>query len=412
MNNTTKLLLGACILLCATCSSDEDPGNVDPNPTPTPDPFAELNLPDEYFNYANIALPGHYNVNDFPAQFPFQYAATVSDNTPNNNPITDAGATLGRVLFYDQKLSANGSIACASCHQQSHGFSDSRVLSRGFDGGLTRRHSMGLANARFYSSGRFFWDERAGSLEEQVLDPFQDPVEMGLTLAELEQLVSEQVYYPPLFESAFGDSQVSSDRIARALAQFVRSIVSTNSRYDQARSEVQSPVVNFPSFTARENLGKDLFLLPIVLDNGDRVTCAGCHASEAFTGPILNGPNGGGTNATNNGLDAESTTDLGVFESTGNPNDIGKFKAPSLSNIAVRPPYMHDGRFATLEEVIDFYSTGIQNHQTLGPQLRGQGGQAVRINFTEEEKDALIAFLSTLTDQSMLTDEKYSDPFR
>ena len=357
-------------------------------------------------------MPNHYTTNDFPPQFQFQHAATEYDNTPSNKPITDEGATLGRVLFYDKKLSKNGSVACASCHLQEHGFSDPEVLSIGFEGELTRRHSMGLANARFYDIGKFFWDERAATLEDQVLMPFQDPVEMGLTLDELEQIASEQLYYPPLFEDAFGDESITRDRISKALAQFIRSIVSTSSKYDQARSEVQSPTANFPDFTQQENLGKNLFFFPQPLDNGSSANCAGCHNSEALVGPIPNNPNGLTTFAKTNGLDAMSTTDLGIGETTGNPNDIGKFKTPSLIIISVRPPYMHDGRFATLEEVIEHYSSGIQNHPNLIAPVVNSNGEVGQFNFTPTEKDALIAFLNTLTDLEMLEDEKYSDPFK
>lgn len=386
----------------------EDGNNDDLTPI---DPFTELNLPEEHFDYANISLPSHYTENDFPSQFEFQHAALEFDNTSPDNSITDAGATLGRVLFYDTKLSANGTIACASCHHQEHGFSDPEVLSKGFDDGLTRRHSMGLTNARFYFSGKFFWDERAATLEEQVLMPFQDPVEMGLSLEELEETIKEQDYYPPLFEDAFGDESISTERISKALAQFIRSIVSTNSKYDNARSEVASAIVDFPAFTEQENLGKDIFFLPRDLGNGDRVNCSGCHTTEAFLGPIPNGQFSGTTNATNNGLDIESTDDLGIFEATDNSNDLGKFKVPSLRNIAVSSPYMHDGRFATLEEVIEHYSTGVQNHPNLASPLIGSDGEPLHFNLNQEEKDALIAFLNTLTDHEMLSDKKYSNPF-
>ena len=271
-------------------------------------------LPEQLFNYSDLNLPSHYTTNSFSNRA--QGAAIEFDSAPASNPVTDEGATLGRVLFYDQKLSANGTIACASCHQAEHGFSDPAMLSVGFDGGLTRRHSMGLTNARYSVTGKFFWDERAATLEEQLLMPFQDPVEMGLTLAQLEQTVSEQSYYAPLFEAAFGDEAVSSNRISLALAQFIRSMVSTTSRYDQARIEVGSPLVDFPEFTDAENNGKALFFerAPV---NRSGVTCATCHVSEAFVGPMLG--NGDTTNASNIGLDAESTDDLGIFESTGNP---------------------------------------------------------------------------------------------
>lgn len=372
--------------------------------------LVELNLPENYFNYANIQLPSYYTTSEFPSQFQFQ-AITAYDNTPFDNQITDAGATLGRVLFYDKKLSANGTISCASCHQAEHGFSDPNVLSEGFNGGLTRRHSMGIVNARFYAGGQFFWDERAETLEDQVLMPFQDEVEMGLTLSQLVQIVNDQAYYPTLFNDAFGDETITSDRISKSLAQFVRSMVSTTSRYDQARSEVTSPVVDFPSFTTQENQGKQLFYAPRQLTNGVIGNCVGCHQTEAFVGPFP------ATNfpltsfATTNGIDATSTTDLGVNEATGNPNDIGKFKVPSLKNIAIRPPFMHDGRFATLEEVIDHYSSGIQNHPSLITPLVNDNGEVGQFNFTQVEKDAIIAFLNTLTDEQMINDEKYSDPF-
>ena len=402
MNKTiATLILGAAVLI-ATCSKDDIEIPVDP--------FVELNLPEQYFNYANIQLPIHYTTNGFPAQFQFQPAIEY-DNTPIDNQITDAGATLGRVLFYDKKLSANGSVSCASCHKAEHGFSDPEILSEGFDGEHTRRHSMGIVNARFYAGGQFFWDERAATLEEQVLMTFQDDIEMGLTLSELINIASEQTYYPPLFEDTFGDATITSDRISRALAQFVRSLVSTTSKYDQARSEVQSPITDFPGFSALENQGKRLFYLPRLLTNGVNGNCVGCHQTEAFVGPLPSNPGPLTTFATSNGLDAMSTTDLGVNEATGNTRDIGKFKFPSLKNIAIRPPYMHDGRFATLEEVIDHYSSGIQNHPNLITPLVNSDGEVGQFNFTQEEKDALVAFLNTLTDNQMLSDEKYSDPF-
>ncbi|WP_075603621.1 cytochrome-c peroxidase [Saccharicrinis aurantiacus] len=407
-----KLIAGffiSAITLIGPCSKDDSYNAVSID-TLADDPFTELNLPDQHFNYADIQLPSYYTSNQFPSQFNFE-AITTYDNTPADNPITDAGATLGRVLFYDIKLSANGTIACASCHKSEHGFSDPNLFSEGFEGDLTRRHSMGIVNARFYAGGQFFWDERAETLEEQVLMPFQDEVEMGLTLTELISIASEQAYYPPLFAEAFGDTTITSDRISKALAQFIRSMVSITSKYDEARSEVESPIFNFPGFTELENEGKRLFYLPRQLTNGVNGNCVGCHQTEAFIGPLPSTPGRLTTFATSNGLDATSTTDLGVNEATGNVNDIGKFKFPSLKNIAIRPPYMHDGRFSTLEEVIEHYSSGIQNHQNLISPLVNPDGEVGQFNFTQEEKDALIAFLKTLTDEDMINDEKYSDPF-
>ncbi|MDA8562934.1 hypothetical protein N9L06_00620 [Mariniblastus sp.] len=387
-----KLVSLCCILFSAAVSFEPVQGQV-------PD------LPQTLFNYADLNLPAHYTNNALGLG---QDAAIEFDSTPASNPVTNEGATLGRVLFYDARLSANGTISCASCHQAEFGFSDPAVLSVGFDGGLTRRHSMGLTNARYSVTGKYFWDERAATLEDQVLQPFQDAVEMGLTLAQLEQIVSEQPYYSPLFEAAFGDDAVSSDRIALALAQFIRSMVSTTSRYDQARSAVGSPLSDFPGFTDSENDGKSLFFQRTPINRGG-VTCATCHVSEAFVGPMLD--RNDTTNASNIGLDAESTDDLGIFESTGNPDDIGKYKATSLRNIGVTAPFMHDGRFADLEEVVEHYSTGIQAHDNLDRLLVGNGDQPARFEFSETEKASLVAFMHTLTDEAMLADEKFSDPF-
>lgn len=389
---------------CSSSDAEEYIPNTD-NTTTT-----LLNLPETQFNYANIALPSYYTTSEFPTQFQFQ-PVTAYDNTPADNPIADAGATLGRVLFYDKKLSSNGTVACASCHQAEHGFSDANTLSPGFEGGLTRRHSMSIVNARFYAGGKFFWDERANTLEDQVLMPFQDEVEMGLTLQELINITSNQDYYPQLFQDAFGDQNITSDRISKALAQFIRSLVSVTSKYDTARSEVSSPMANFPSFTDQENQGKTLFYAPRTLTNGVSGNCVGCHQTEAFIGPLPTTNFPLTTFATSNGLDATSTSDLGVNEATGNSNDIGKFKFPSLKNIGVRPPYMHDGRFTTLMEVVEHYSSGIQNHQNLITPLVNDTGEVGQFNFSEEEKNALVAFLNTLTDNAMLSDEKYSNPF-
>lgn len=369
---------------------------------------ADPHLPEQPFDYAGIALPAHYRSADFPSGRQNSGSATDQDNTPASNPVTNAGATLGRVLFYDRKLSANGTVACASCHVQEHGFSDPDRLSRGFEGGLTRRRSMGLTNARFYGIGRFFWDERAATLEEQVLMPFQDPVEMGLTLSQLESLVRAQTYYPQLFQAAFGSTEVTSNRIAGALAQFVRSLVSVDTKYDHGRSGVSSALSPFPNFTDQENQGKRLFMT-----NGGvgRTPCTVCHQSEAMITPGPPRGRGTFTGASNNGLDARSIADRGVAETTGNGGDTGKFKSPSLRDVAVRAPYMHDGRFATLEAVIDHYSDGIQAHPNLAGALNERNGRPERYNFTEDEKSALVAFLRTLTDETLLSHEMFGDPF-
>lgn len=384
-------------------------------------------LPAVPYTYTD-PLPAHFTTNSFPLQYRVQNAAADNDNTPLNNPTTDAGATLGRVLFYDKSLSSNQTISCASCHQQAFGFSDPLTQSVGFEGGLTRRHSMALGNAALYLPGKFFWDERAATLEDQVLQPIQDPVEMGLTLPELEAVVSSKDFYPPLFEAVFGDPAINSDRISKALAQFVRSLVSANSRYDRARARVTDVLDPFPTtestagaddnFTTQENLGKDLFMRRNTNGNSRPLTCIDCHVSEAFVSPWRPGPAQNATSTTvNNGLDLPNAIDRGVRETTGNIADSEKFKMPSLRNIAVRPPYMHDGSLATLEEVVEHYSSGLQPHPNLQQPLLLVISEdpleleAIQLDFTPEEKSALVAFLKTLTDDTLLTHEKYSDPF-
>lgn len=358
------------------------------------DPVAEaLNLPAEPYNYSNPEVPTHFASTN----------VLNRDNTPFTNPVTDAGATLGRVLFYDKTFSKNRTVACASCHHQALGFGDTARLSRGFAGGSTGRHSMGLANARFYANGNFFWDERAASLEQQVLMPFQDPVEMGMSLDSLVARARSKAYYGPLFEKAFGTPEITTDRMAKALAQFVRSILSYSSRYDVGRAQSAGPAVPFPNFTAQENQGKNLFF-GVVPGGGPPApgACVGCHGTEAFSAP---GPR-------NNGLDLASTTDLGVGATTGNAAQNGLFKVPSLRNIGLRPPYMHDGRFSTLEEVVEHYSTGVKNHPNLSPELRTPNGTPLNPNFSAAQKAALVAFLHTLSDDALGTDPRFSNPFK
>lgn len=371
-------LFALYFLVVIACKKDENPS--DPtNPNNPANPLAALNLPATPYNYANLPLP-------------FYLDTLQADNTPPNNPITDDGATLGRVLFFDRALSINNTVACASCHQADKALSDPRVLSIGHGGGQTGRHSMSLVNSRYYANRRFFWDERAATLEAQVLLPIQDTVEMGLTLDQLVARVRGQVYYPTLFTKAFGDTAVTTNRIAHALAQYVRSMVSYQSKYDQGRALVANTNDPFPNFTTQENMGKGLF-------NGPG-TCSACHGTDAHIAP----------GARNNGLDA-TTTDAGVGGVNGAPNLVGAFKTPSLRNIALNAPYMHDGRFATLEQVIEHYNSGVQNHPNLSPPLRTPGGTAIRLNLNQNQKDALLAFLNTLTDNSFATDPKFQDPF-
>jgi cytochrome c peroxidase len=306
-------------------------------------------LPGTPYNY-NVALPAHISA-----------ALTTSDNTPANNAITNDGATLGRVLFYDKNLSQNKTVSCGSCHRPDLSFSDSAVKSKGFAGGLTTRHSMPLLNVRFYRNGRMFWDERAATLEDQVLQPIQNTTEMGITLTELVSRVSAQTYYPSLFQKAFGNTDVNTDRIAKALAQFVRSIVTTQSKYDLVKQ-------GQATFTADERDGEALFL------TAGNIPCAGCHAPPMF---ITSNPAAG--------FGLADANDTGI-------NGTPRFKSSSLRNVAVTAPYFHNGSVATLQSVI---STQIPAH-TVAPQDRAK----------------IIAFLQTLTDTNCIKDVRFSDPFQ
>lgn len=352
------------------------------------DPLAALNLPATAFNYANQPLPGYL-------QTP---AITGQDNTPATNPITDWGATLGRVLFYDKTLSINNTIACASCHKQALSFSDDKTLSVGFAGGFTGRNSMTLVNAKYYPGGKFFWDERAATLEIQTLTPVQDHVEMGMNLDTLVARLKTKTHYPVLFQKAFGSQTISSDKVANALAQFVRSIISYQSKFDAGRATInppQDPVQTpYPNFTAQENQGKQLFFSP-------QLACAACHGTETFTAPMPK----------NNGLENPSV-DKGVGGISNMALQVGDFKVSSLKNIELTAPYMHDGRFTTLEQVVEHYNSGIVANPNLSLQLRNPDGTPKQMNLTTGQKAALVAFLKTLTDRAITTDAKFSDPFK
>ena len=377
----------------------------------TVDTLADLpapQLPSVMLSYA-VKLPASF-------QTPL---VSSYDDTPDDNPTTDAGATLGRVLFYDRRLSVNGKVACGSCHQAENGFSDSRKKSIGFDGGETARHSMPVIDTRFYRRGKFFWDERAASLEEQVLGPIQNKVEMGMTLDALESRLSKTAYYAPLFKAAFGDGAVTSDRVARALAQFLRSIVSYQSRWDTAMAQVTSIAGDLPGYSAQENRGKQIFFGQH--DPNTRGLCGTCHLMQnelAFVPPNAPPPPPGANSAVfymvapaNNGL--LDPADQGVGAITGNAATNGKFKSPSLRNVALRAPYMHDGRFGTLEEVVEHYNSGIAAHPNLDPALRtgGPNGGPMKLGLSEQDKAALVAFMVTLTDDTLATDPRLADPF-
>lgn len=309
-----------------------------------------------------------YNYLDaYPAHV--QDALAATDNMISSNPITNAGANLGRVLFYDKQLSRNNTTSCGSCHQQQNSFSDSNVLSKGLDGGITSRHSMSLLNIRFYKTGRMFWDERAVSPEKQALQPIQNHIEMDLTLAELESKVKALPYYPSLFQKAFGSTLIDSLLIANALAQFERSIVTYQSKYDRVKQGLQA-------FTAAEAAGEQLFLT--VPANR---TCASCHTPPMFITSSPSAPFG-----------LADSIDLGI-------GNRGRFKSGSLRNISVRSNLFHNGSVANVQAML-----------TAGNP--GSSRQAIPLHFLRTADIAnMMAFLNTLTDSSILSEPKFSDPF-
>lgn len=365
-----------------------------------------LDLPDTPYNYSNPQFPDTFT--DYVFSF---------DNTPTDNPVTDDGATLGRVLFYDKNLSLNNTMSCASCHLQEFGFSDNKAKSTGFEDGETFRNSIGFANVGFYSAERFFWDHRAATLEDQVLMPIQDDIEMGMTLEGLLVKLKSLDYYKPLFTNAFGSEQITSDKISKALSQFIRSIYSYNSKYDIGIQATKNIFVDFPNFTPLENLGKDVF-------NGKRTpeaigTCVTCHLPNAtpihYELPIPDGANQvifSGAEPDNIGLDDDiDVPDNGVGDFLDILTLYGHFKTPSLRNIELTGPYMHDGRLETLEEVVEHYSTEVKPHPYLSAHMKNSEGEPRHLDLSDEESQGLVAFMKTLTDYDLINDEKYSNPF-
>lgn len=314
---------------------------------------------------------------------------------PADNPTTKEGIALGKSLFSEKALSIDYTISCATCHNEKKGFADGLKVSKGVNGVLARRNAPGLTNTAFQT--RFFWDGRDTSLEEQSLHPIQDPIEMGLTLNEAIARLQSNRQYPDLFFKAFGSKTVTADRIAKALAQFQRSLVSFNTKYDRFLIDQYTP-------TPEEKLGMDLFFQhpdPFAGLKGIRGgNCGDCHLQRT-----LMGRQDGFFGFHNTGLTTSGSADKGLQQITGLASDFGKFKAPPLRNVALTAPYMHDGRFNTLEEVLDHYNAedlftrpNVDGLITLGTNQKF--GQSLML--TEPEKKAIISFLHMLTDTTLV----------
>lgn len=339
------------------------------------------------------------HVADYAPRLPAHFDATVRalDNSPPPRPNDNRVATLGRVLFYDLRLSTNNKAACASCHQQPVGFTDPMRFSNGISNAATTDfHAMRLGNLRYWRPGTMFWNRRAASVEAQASHPFHSLVEMGWGGAAggydaLTAKMARTGYYPALFRWAYGDGAITEPRIQGALARFVRALVASDSRWDAGYARVFSPAAadrgldrDLATLSPIENRGRHLFMMDVARGGAG---CASCHRPPSFALDAA---------ARSNGLDAGETR---------------LFKAPSLRNVALTGPYMHDGRFATLAEVIDHYDHGIEDGPALDPRLR-QGGRAQRLHLADADRVALVAFLGSLNDRTLTTDPRFGNPFR
>lgn len=368
---------------------------------------------DNLFNYENQVIPSYI----------------TKDNMPLSNPITDEGATLGRVLFYDKKLSTNNAFSCASCHKQEFAFSDTAQFSQGVND-ETLRHSMRLINTRFSEESKFFWDERAASLEIQTIMPIKDHREMGYSgtngapdFQELIDELSSTTYYPTLFNASFGDTSITEERIAKALAQFVRSIQSFDSKYDEGLAQVNDHMDDFPNFTVEENAGKSLFTedfeyvieeVTIEQMSGNLVTtaahrvsgglnCATCHRPPEFD------------------IDPESLNNGFDRPLNGNSlqeRDFTVTRSPTLRDLInpngdLNGPTFHAGTSNNLIGGImaNYNFKAIHpDNDSLDPRLTPEGYPQF-LDITNQERNQLLAFLNTLTGENIYIDEKWSDPF-
>lgn len=391
-NQILLSLFALCGLTSCSNSSDDNYEEIPSYPFVEAEFGSSIDL-NNLANYANQIVPPY-----------------ITKDNSQGNAITDKGATLGRVLFYDKNLSSNNTISCASCHKQEFAFSDTNVASTGVNG-TTGRHSMRLINVKFATETKFFWNERAINLETQTTMPIKDHGEMGfsgengdLSFDDLITRLSGIGYYKELFKFVYGSEEITEAKIQSALAQFIRSIQSFDSKYDIGRALATNDGQPFSNFTAQENMGKNLFLTPPTFDSNSVRTsgglgCAGCHRAPEFD------------------IDPNSLSNGFGGSINGGP-DVTNTKAPTLRNLiqtneTLNGPMMHTGVITSLQAAIGHYgnlTTAAQNNSNLDPRLKPNGiGQQLNLNATEI--NAMIAFLKTLSGTDVYTNEKWSNPF-
>lgn len=343
-------------------------------------------------------LRKHLNLPGFPYNYSFQLPRHTGLFAAPVNPDL---ATLGRVLFYDKNLSKDKTISCASCHKQELAFSDNVAFSEGVESRATARNSIALGSVLNFSAYYggfngipFFWDNRAQTVQDQSRATLGNPVEMDMKMHEVADVVNDLEYYEPLIQKAYNTKgKITETQILDAIGEFVNSLTNYNTKFDRELDKVGLNKINsdFSGFSASENRGKSIYIK----------NCASCHGENAARPPVI---------SANNGLMSQYD-DMGVGKHTNKSSDESIFKVPTLRNVSRTAPYMHNGMFKTLSDVIDHYSTGIVMHKNLSSQLRSNFQTSKKFNFTQQEKEDLIAFFMTFNDEKITSDDKFSDPF-
>ncbi len=332
--------------------------------------------------------------NDTPYQLQFVNNTLPITNLPTDNPFTVEKVMLGRMLFYNKNLSSDGTVSCASCHHQENAFSDINKFSVGVNGGTGDRQAMAIFNMAWHEN-EFFWDGRAHLLRDQSLGPIENPLEMNESLDNVIKKLYADEKMKNQFIRAFGSNEITSLKMSLAMENFMMSIISDDSKYDRY-------LAGLLQLSPSEERGRILFFGEYneFFPDISGADCAHCHAGNNFENDLY----------MNNGLDEDAQfIDFGRELVTDLAADRAKFKVTSLRNIAVTPPYMHDGRFETLEEVVDHYNSDVRTSSTVNLALLGTTSTGLMLD--EEEKKDLINFLKTLTDYTLLSNPEYSDPF-